>query len=111
MTLQIILTVVFAILTIVGSLVSYYFYIKNKITEQVAAGIDSAEIDGAKGEEKKAEVVAQLQKLIPTILKPFISTSMLDALVQMVFDKIESYAKKQVEKAKNEKEVKEDENS
>ena len=36
--LETILSIVFAILTIIGTFVSYYFYIKNKITAQIAAG-------------------------------------------------------------------------
>lgn len=100
MTLEIILTAVFAILTIAGSLVSYYFYIKSKITKAIADEVDNAEIDEAEGPAKKAEVIAQLQKLIPAVLKPFITYSMLDALVQTVFDGIERYAKKQIDKKK-----------
>lgn len=100
--LELILTIVFAILTVVGIGFSYYFYIKSKINAAIAGKIDEAEIDGKVGEEKKAEVIAQLQKLIPTILKPFITPAMLDALVQAAFDKIEEYAKKQVEKGRQE---------
>ena len=48
MTWEIILTVVFAILSIAGILVSYYFYVKNKITKAIADEVDSAEIDDAK---------------------------------------------------------------
>lgn len=100
--LELILTIVFALLTIVGIGFSYYFYIKAKITAAIAGQIDNAEIDGEVGATKKAEVIAQLQKLIPTILKPFITPAMLDALVQAAFDKIENYARKQVEKAEKE---------
>lgn len=98
MTWEIILTVAFAILTIVGIFVSYYFYVKNKITKAIAGEIDSAEVDDVEGPKKKAEVIAQLQTLIPAVLKPFITYNMLDKLVQTVFDGIERYAKKQVEK-------------
>lgn len=107
MTWEIILTVVFAVLSIVGILVSYYFYVKNKITKAIADEVDNAEIDDVEGPAKKEEVIAQLQKLIPAVLKPFITYKMLDALVQTVFDGIERYAKKQVKK----KTEKTDENS
>lgn len=101
--LETILSIVFAILTIVGTFVSYYFYIKNKITAQITAGIDEVEIDGKAGEEKKAEVVEQLKKLIPKVLKPFFTTSMLDALVEKIFASVKSYAtKKAQEQAKEE---------
>lgn len=101
MTWENILTVVFAILTIAGILVSYYFYVKNKITKAIADEVDNAEIDDVEGPAKKAEVIAQLQKLIPAVLKPFITYKMLDELVQTVFDGIERYAKKQVKKTEN----------
>lgn len=107
MTWEIILTVAFAILTIVGIFVSYYFYVKNKITKAIAGEIDNAEKEDVEGPKKKAEVIAQLQTLIPAVLKPFITYNMLDKLVQTVFDGIERYAKKQVEK----KATKKDENS
>ena len=95
----------FAILTIAGILVSYYFYVKNKITKAIADEVDNAEIDDVEGPAKKAEVIAQLQKLIPAVLKPFITYKMLDALVQTVFDGIERYAKKQVEKKSEKKDA------
>lgn len=98
MTWEIILTIVFAVLSIAGILVSYYFYIKGKITKAIADEVDNAETDDTEGPKKKAEVITQLQKLIPAVLKPFITYKMLDALVQSVFDGIERYAKKQVEK-------------
>lgn len=93
-----IVSVVLGILTIVGILFSYYFYVKKKLSYAVAGQIDEAENKDECGAAKKAEVIAQLKKLIPAIFKPFISDAALDALVQAAFDKIEEYAKKQVEK-------------
>ena len=55
--------------------------------------VDNAEIDDVEGPAKKAEVIAQLQKLIPAVLKPFITYKMLDALVQTVFDGIGTICK------------------
>lgn len=101
MTLEIILTIVFAVLTIIGAVVSYYLYFKNKITAAINGEIDDAEIDGKVGEEKMAEVITQLKKLIPAILRPFITDEMLQTLVQAAFDKIESYAEKQAKKQTN----------
>ena len=104
--LETILSIVFAILTIKGTFVSYYFYIKNKITAQIAAGIDNVEIDGKAGEEKKAEVIEQLKKLVPKVLKPFFTTAVLDSLVEQIFASVKSYAikKAQEEQAKKETE-------
>ena len=104
--LETILSIVFAILTIIGTFVSYYFYIKTKITAQIAAGIDNVEIDGKAGEEKKAEVIEQLKKLVPKVLKPFFTTAVLDSLVEQIFASVKSYAikKAQEEQAKKETE-------
>lgn len=98
MTWENILTIVFAVLSVVGSLVSYYFYVRKKIAEAIAKEVDNAEIDGAIGAEKKAEVISQLRKLIPAFLKPFITDNLLDALIEKAFESIENYAKKQIEK-------------
>lgn len=93
-----IFTVIFAILSIAGGCIGYYFYIKNKIAAAVNGSINDAENLEENGESKKAEVVAQLQTLIPSILKPFITKQTLNILVQKAFDKIEEYAKKQIKK-------------
>ena len=68
------------------------------VGKAIADEVDNAETDDTEGPKKKAEVITQLQKLIPAVLKPFITYKMLDALVQTVFDGIERYAKKQVKK-------------
>ncbi len=98
MTLEIILTIVFAVLTIAGTLGSWYFYVKNKINAAIAGEIDSAENNDVDGKQKMAIVVEQLQTIIPAVLKPFFTKQLLESLVQAAFDKIEDYAKKQAGK-------------
>lgn len=102
-----IVSIVLGILTVVGTLFSYYFYIKKKLAEALAGQIDEVEDKDECGAAKKEEVIAQLKKLIPAILKPFISDAALDAMVQAAFDKIEEYAKKQLKKKAKEEEVNE----
>lgn len=97
MTIWEILSIVFAALTAVGGFVSYYFYIRNKIQKQIAAEIDNAESEDKIGEEKMAQVVSALKQLVPVILKPFITDSLIESLVQTAFNAIEAYAKKQAE--------------
>ena len=99
MTVGEILSIVFAVLTVAGGFVSYYFYIRNKIQKQIAAEIENAEDEDTVGAEKMAQVVATLKKLVPIILKPFITDSLIESLVQAAFNAIEAYAKKQVEKS------------
>lgn len=89
-----------------STFVSYYLHVKNRILAKITAEIDEEEIDGVSGATKKAEVITQLQKLIPAVIKPFITVKVLDALVQIAFERIESYAKKQVEKQQSEKKSK-----
>ena len=97
MTVGEILSIVFAVLTAVVGFVSYYFYIRNKIQKQIAAEIENAEDEDTVGEEKMAQVVSALKQLVPVILKPFITDSLIESLVQTAFNAIEAYAKKQAE--------------
>jgi hypothetical protein len=100
MSLESILTVVFGVVALIGTFVSYYFYIKGIIIKAATGAIDNAEQPDKKGEEKFKEAVDQIMTLIPTVLKPFITKDFVGKLVQAAFEKIESYAKKQVEKQK-----------
>ncbi len=99
-----ILTIIFAVLSIVSAFLSYYMNVRKKIAESITQEVNNAEVDGAIGEEKKVEVIAQLRKIIPAVLKPFITDNILDALVQKAFDNIEAYAKKQLKKGKRKNE-------
>lgn len=98
MTVGEILSIVFAVLTAVSGFVSYYLYIRHKIQKQIAPEIKNAEDEDKVGEEKMAQVVSALKELVPIILKPFIKDSLIESLVQIAFNYIEAYAKKQVEK-------------
>lgn len=93
-----IISIVALVLVFVALCVGYYFYIKSKINEAVSGSINDAESLEAGGEAKKAEAVTQLSALVPAVLKPFITDKMLGAIVQAAFDKIEAYAKKQIQK-------------
>ena len=98
MKIEYIISLVFGILFIIGTLLSYFFYIKEKIIKQINGEIDKAEDLDVKGSEKMAEVVSQLKQIIPAIFKPFITDKLLESLVQLAFDGIESYAEKQAKK-------------
>lgn len=111
MTVGEILSIVFAVLTVVGGFVSYYFYIRNKLQKQIAAEIEGAEDADSIGEEKMAQVVSALKQLVPAILKPFITDNLIESLVQAAFNSIEAYAKKQIEKKSTTEQEASDENS
>lgn len=102
MTVYEIISIVLAAITVAVGFVSYYFYILNKLQKQIASGIENAETPDSIGEEKMNSVIAALKQLVPTILKPFITDSLIQSLVQAAFDSIEAYAQKQVEKDKAE---------
>lgn len=98
MPTEIIVNIILGVVAVVAAFAGYYFYIKAKLTKAAESAIDNAEQDDKTGEEKLNEATDSVCALIPTILKPMIKRELVKALVQTAFDKIESYAKKQVEK-------------
>lgn len=98
MKIEYILTIVFGVLFIAGTLVSYYFLIKGKIMRQINGEINKAEDLDVDGEKKMAEVVLQLKQMVPVILRPFITDALLESLVQVAFDGIKAFATKQAKK-------------
>jgi len=89
------------ILAVLMSCVGYYFYIKSQAERAAAAAINKAEPDaddGKTGEEKLNEAVEQVYELIPASARVFIPKTVVRGIVQMAFDNIEEYAKKQVAK-------------
>lgn len=100
MTTAEIINVVLSVLSVVVSFVGYYFYVKQKIAKAATEAVNDAEQDGKTGEEKKEMAVTQVYALIPAIYKPFITRAVVEGLVQAAFDKIEDYAKKQLNKKK-----------
>lgn len=95
---EIVLTILASLCTVVALFISYYFYIKRKIEAEVPGAINGAEDTGMSGEEKFKEAVDTIYGLIPVAVRPFITRSLVETLVQEVFDKMEEYARKQLEK-------------
>lgn len=93
-----ILSIVMTVLTIVTSLLGYYFNIKQKLLDAVNGKIDEAEIDDLNGEQKMLYVVEELYKLVPLTYRSIFNKEFIEKLVQRAFDKIENYAEKQVNK-------------
>lgn len=98
---EIVLTILAGICTVTALFISYYFYIKRKIEAEVPGAINGAEDTGMSGEEKFNEAVETIYSLIPVAVKPFITRNLVETLVQEVFDKMEEYARKQVNKESN----------
>lgn len=95
MTTTTILTIVFGILTVGVTFLSYYLSIKNKIQAAAEDAINTAEELDKIGEEKMAIAVEQVYDLIPAAVKPFLSKATIQTLIQATFDKMEEYALKQ----------------
>lgn len=95
---EVVLTILASICTVVALFISYYFYIKRKIEAEVPGAINGAEDTGMSGAEKFEEAVDTIYALIPIPVRPFITRGLVETLVQEVFDKMEEYARKQLDK-------------
>ncbi len=98
---EVVLTVFASMCTVVAIFISYYLNIKRKIEAEVPGAINGAEDTGMSGAEKFEEAVNTIYALIPLAVRPFITRSLVETLVQEVFDKMEEYARKQLNKADN----------
>lgn len=100
MSFETILTVIFAILTILGAGLSYYLYIKNKILGAANDAINVAE-DSDKFESDKMKIaVAEIMNILPTGARVFFTEERVTNIVQVAFDSIELFAHKQADKNK-----------
>lgn len=95
MDISVIISIACSVLMIAGAGLSYYFYLKAKITNAAIDAINTAEDTDKVKEEKMAIAIDEIKKIIPSAIKPFITDSMIEAIIQHSFDKIEEFAKKQ----------------
>lgn len=95
---EIVLTILASVCTVVAMFISYYLYIKRKIESEVPGAINGAEDTGMSGAEKFVEAVDTIYYMIPVVIRPFIPRSLVETVVQEVFDKMEEYARKQLSK-------------
>lgn len=93
-----ILSIVMTVLTIVSTVVGYYFNIKNKLQDAVNGKIDEIEGELNNGKDKMEYVVDELYKLVPMAYRKLFNKNVIEKLIQKAFDKIENYAEKQVNK-------------
>lgn len=100
MNWELILSIVMTILTIVSTIVGYYFKIKERLIKEATSKIEEAEKEGVNGLEKMTFVVDELYALVPAPYRAIFNKELIKNLVQMLFDKIEAYAEKQVNKNK-----------
>ena len=93
--MELFLTILSSVLTIGAAIFAYYLYVKKNISEKAVELINNAEDLDVVGAEKKSIVVAELYRMVPAAFKGFITTDVLDGLVQMLFEQIQAFAKKQ----------------
>lgn len=92
---QTLLTILFALLAVIGSFLSYYFYVRSKVYAATEEAVNDAEQEDKVAEEKMAFAVNQIYDIVPAILKPLFTKKAIEKIVQKAFDAIEKYAKKQ----------------
>lgn len=98
MNLNEILNIVLIVLAILSTLIGYYFKIKEKISKEINGLINNAEDGESIGADKMNQVVDNLYKLVPIAYRGILNKNVLEKMVQLAFDKIEEYAKKQIDK-------------
>lgn len=96
--MEYVLTILSIICTVVAVVISYYQFIKQKIEREAIDAINKAEDLDKIGAEKMKEAVKTVYAVIPAIAKPFVSEVLVETIIQSVFDKVEEYARKQLNK-------------
>lgn len=84
--------------TVVAAVISYYLYVKKLIESNALDAINKAENTDLIAGEKMVEAVNTIYEMLPTVVKPFINKVLIETVIQGVFNKVEEYAKKQVDK-------------
>lgn len=100
MNWELILSIISCIFTLAAIIVGYYIAIRKKIEQEALDAINKAEDTDKIGEEKMKEAVETVYSILPAVAKPFVSKQLIETIVQGIFDKVEEYARKQVEKNK-----------
>lgn len=95
MNISEILNIILVVLTVISTFVGYYFKVKEKITKEINKYINEAEDGSTVGAEKMEIVVNNLYSLVPAPYKGILNKNVIEKMVQLAFDKIEEYVKKQ----------------
>ena len=98
MNWELILTIVSSVITVAAAILGYYQHIKKRIEQEALDAINKAEETDKIGAEKMQDAIKMVYGMIPAVAKPFISEEMVELVIQRVFDKVEDYARKQIEK-------------
>lgn len=100
MNWELILTIVSSVITVAAAILGYYQHIKKRLEQEALNAINKAEETDKIGAEKMQDAIEMVYDMIPAVARPFISEKMVEMVIQGVFDKVEDYARKQLEKEK-----------
>ena len=98
MNWELILTIVSSVIAVAAAILGYYQHIKKRIEQEALDAINKAEETDKIGAEKMQDAIKMVYGMIPAVARPFISEEMVELVIQRVFDKVEDYARKQIEK-------------
>ena len=98
MNWELILTIVSSVIAVAAVILGYYQHIKKRIEQEALDAINKAEETDKIGAEKMQDAIKMVYDMIPDVARPFISEEMVELVIQRVFDKVEDYARKQIEK-------------
>ncbi len=98
MNWELILTIVSSVITVAAAILGYYQHIKKRLEQEALNAINKAEETDKIGAEKMQDAIKMVYDMIPAVARPFISEKMVELVIQSVFDKVEEYARKQLEK-------------
>lgn len=93
--------IMITILFLVWVCLNAYFSAREKIKEYAQVAINYAEDFEKNGEEKMKIAIAQAKDIIPRIIRFAFSDDKIRMIIQQVFDKMEEYAVKQLNKKGN----------
>ena len=98
MNWELILTIVSSVIAVAAAILGYYQHIKKRIEQEALGAINKAEETDKIGEEKMQDAIERVYGMIPAVAKPVISKEMVELVIQRVFNEVEEYARKQIEK-------------
>lgn len=92
-----ILLIISSLVSVVAICLGYYRYIQKKLETGALDAINKAELTGYPGAEKMQYAVDIVYNIVPKALKPFFSKAVIEVMIQGVFDRMEEYARQQLE--------------
>lgn len=93
-----VLNIILTVLSVALLLVSGWIGIKKKIRDEAEGVINEAEDTELKGSQKMQYAVERIEAILPAAIRPIVSRDTIESGLQIVFDGMEKFAKKQAAK-------------